>query len=168
MSHHCLIGPPGSGKSTFAQVLATVVPQPWIVSSDRIRAQLYGDAQIQGAWPEIEAAIYQNICTAVAQGQTVIYDATNAKQAHRLDWLALVAPLQQQWIAWQLDTPLVLCLERNQGRDRLVLPAVIEAMANTLATHPPTVAEGWHTLIPIKPNEVNPKTVQEKLAAIAP
>ena len=168
MKHHLLIGPPGSGKTTFAQVLAAVVPQPWIVSSDRIRAQLYGDAQIQGAWPEIEAAMGDEIYGAVAQGQTVIYDATNARQAHRLAWLALMAPLQQQWIAWQMDTSLALCLERNQGRDRLVPPAVIEAMANALISHPPTIAEGWHTLIPIKPNEVNPKTVQEKLAAIAP
>lgn len=168
MPHHLLIGPPGSGKTTFAQVLAAVLPQPWIVSSDRIRGQLYGDPQIQGPWPEIEAAIYQEICTAVAQGKTVIYDATNARQAHRLDWLALVAPLQQQWIAWQLDTPLELCLERNQQRDRIVPPAIIEAMAIALITHPPTLTEGWHSLILIKPNEVNPQTTRDKLAAISP
>jgi predicted kinase len=46
---HLLIGPPASGKTTLAAVLAELVGGQ-VLSTDAIRTELYGDAAIQGAW----------------------------------------------------------------------------------------------------------------------
>jgi predicted kinase len=52
---HLLIGPPGSGKTTLAGQLAPLLQgesgQPGLVlSTDVIRAELFGDAGVQGPW----------------------------------------------------------------------------------------------------------------------
>jgi dephospho-CoA kinase len=52
---HFLIGVPGSGKSTFSAEFAKLGNYR-IVSTDAIRASLYGDATIQGEWVEVETS----------------------------------------------------------------------------------------------------------------
>lgn len=83
---HFLIGIPGSGKSTFAQLLAPEIDGV-IVSTDEIREQLYSDAATQGVWTDIEAEVLRQIQDAVTTQQSVIYDATNAMREWRLDFL---------------------------------------------------------------------------------
>jgi predicted kinase len=83
---HFLIGPPGSGKSTFAAELAKQGGCR-IVSTDQIRETLYGDPSIQGDWSEIEAQVLSQIREAIAANQPVIYDATNAKRVWRMTLL---------------------------------------------------------------------------------
>jgi ABC-type transport system involved in cytochrome bd biosynthesis fused ATPase/permease subunit len=77
--NHFLIGLPGSGKSTFADVLASLDDNAVIISSDE---------EDQGS--EIETHLLKQTQAAIAQGKTVIYDGTNAQRAHRLDWLKKV------------------------------------------------------------------------------
>lgn len=123
---HLLIGPPASGKSTLAAVLAELVGGR-VLSTDAIRAELFGDAAIQGPWGEVEALLHQRIREAVAQGIPVIIDATNARRPYRLaitQALALPAPVQ--WIGWWLTTPLEQCLAWDQARERQVGPEVIQ------------------------------------------
>ena len=62
---HFLVGIPGSGKSTVAQQLADLT-QGLIISTDRIREQLYGDEIIQGNWLEIERKVLQEMEQAIA------------------------------------------------------------------------------------------------------
>ncbi|NJR58666.1 MAG: ATP-binding protein [Cyanobacteria bacterium CRU_2_1] len=50
---HVLIGVPGSGKSTFAQQWIARSPEYIWLSTDRIRAELFGDAANQGDWEKI-------------------------------------------------------------------------------------------------------------------
>ena len=50
---HLLIGPPASGKTTIAALLAPLLNAE-LFSTDRIREELYGDAMIQGHWSEVE------------------------------------------------------------------------------------------------------------------
>ncbi|MFP4135199.1 MAG: AAA family ATPase, partial [Halothece sp.] len=120
--HHFLIGLPGSGKSTFAkEVLARIYDDSIIISSDRAREELYGEATIQGNWQEIESFIFQQVQSAIAQGKTIIYDATNAKRAHRLEWLQKVETLLDDpplWMAWQINTPAKQAKQWNKQRDR--------------------------------------------------
>ncbi len=74
---HFLIGLPASGKSTFAQVLAEEI-NAVVVSTDEIRAQLYGDAANQGIWADIEVEVLDQIKTAVEKDQPVIFDILTA------------------------------------------------------------------------------------------
>lgn len=87
---HLLIGAASSGKSTAAQLLANDLllrsPSSSIryISSANIRQQLYGDPSILGRWQEIEAVIQQQIEQAIADGATVILEASYVRRAFRL------------------------------------------------------------------------------------
>ncbi len=152
---HFLIGIPGSGKSTFAALLAKLGNYR-IVSTDAIRQQLYGDAIIQGEWSEVEELVISQIGDAKSQGYSIIYDATNAKRQWRMDLLiklnSSLTPLSEsrrgvggevQWIAWYLQTPKATCIAWNQKRDRIVPDIVIERMYKSLQDQNPVVAEGF-------------------------
>ncbi|MEC4895546.1 MAG: ATP-binding protein [Oscillatoria sp. PMC 1051.18] len=152
---HFLIGIPGSGKSTLANQLAYLLPNSAIVSTDRIRQQLYGSEIIQGEWQEIEVEVISQIENAIANHHHIIYDATNAKRSHRLDMLQKLARFNLQSIAWYIDTPIAICKQRNQKRSRCVPETVIDSMAESLKLFPPTLAEGF-TLI----NRLNPTQIQ--------
>ena len=139
---HFLIGIPGSGKSTFAHALAKLGNYV-IVSTDEIRAALYGDATTQGNWSEVENQVIVLIENAIASGKGVIYDATNCKRSFRLDFLMKVAAKNLVWIAWYLKTPIEICMKWNQQRDRQVPPEIIASMYKSLLNFPPLAAEGF-------------------------
>ncbi|MEC4813309.1 MAG: WYL domain-containing protein [Scytonema sp. PMC 1069.18] len=159
---HFLIGIPGSGKSTFAKLLSQQ-GNCEIISTDDIRAELYGDAAIQGDWKQIETVAIERIYNACKIGKNIIYDATNFKRAHRLDFLEKVKQKLQLnplnigesnsnypiWIGWYLQTPLETSIAWNQMRSRLVPEAVIHSMHETLKNFPPITAEGFTLLCPI-------------------
>jgi predicted kinase len=65
---HFLIGVPGSGKSTFAASIAKL-GNYIIISTDEIRAALYGNAAIQGNWNEVENQAFLLIQQARTSGK---------------------------------------------------------------------------------------------------
>ncbi|QLE59434.1 WYL domain-containing protein [Nostoc sp. TCL26-01] len=146
---HFLIGTPGSGKSTFAKHISSL-GNCEIISTDDIREELYGDATIQGEWHKIEAIALHRICTALSEGKSIIYDATNYKRCFRFDFLLKVNSqvaewelTQPNWIAWYLQTPLQTCIEWNQQRQRQVPTHIIESMYKLLQDFPPMTGEGF-------------------------
>jgi predicted kinase len=158
-----LIGAPASGKSTLAKALAATWQGSQIISTDDIRQELYRDPSIQGHWPEIEAKVLDQIHKAYQQGQSIIYDATNAHRSWRLDLLQKLPDIN--WIGWHLTTSLDVCKQRNQQRDRRVPDPVIEAMAQALKTFPPIPAEGFLDVLTLDLSESLP-TQQEILGKI--
>ena len=78
---HLLIGPPGSGKSTLAAILAPLLPAR-VIANDVLREQLWGDANVQGPWSELEPHLHGAIDRAIADGDNVLVDATHAQ----LNW----------------------------------------------------------------------------------
>ena len=154
------VGIPGSGKSTWAAALvaqkALQQERYQIISTDSIRAQLYGDEAIQGEWMEIRSALIHQLASAyqsILQRQTtaVIYDATNAVRRQRREFIQLArqcgyAPLTAAWI----DTPLVVCLQRNAVRSRQVPPHIIEKMQRRLAGAPPTRLEDLDEIVKVQ------------------
>lgn len=140
---HFLIGSPGSGKSIFAQQLIKLNPTARIVSTDAIRALLFGDESIQGDWSLVEQNVLSQIREAFNAGCPVIYDATNAKREWRQSILGQVSRSDVQWIAWYLQTPLALCKAWNQQRQRQVPETVIEELYQALQDNPPQQSEGF-------------------------
>ena len=157
---HLLIGPPASGKTTLAQALAPLLTTDTqapavILSTDAIRAEVFGDAAVQGPWQEIEQLLQRRLIAAVAQGQPVIVDATHARRPWRLALTqALTLPRPVEWIGWWLFTPLATCLEWNGRRERPVPIAVIQEMAAALADphFGPSRAEGFAAICSVVPS----------------
>jgi predicted kinase len=150
---HLLIGPPASGKTTLARVLAELTGAV-VLSTDLVRHELFGDAAVQGPWRDIEALLHQRIRKSVAAGVPVIVDATHARRPWRLAITqALSLPAPVEWIGWWLYTSLGTCLQWNQTRKRLVPEPVIREMAAALAdpVFGPSRAEGFAAVVAVVP-----------------
>ena len=150
---HLLIGPPASGKTSLAGVLAQLTGAV-VLSTDLVRAELFGDAAVQGPWRDIEALLHQRIRDSVASGIPVIVDATHARRPWRLAITqALSLPAPVEWIGWWLYTPLATCLQWNHTRQRLVPEPVIREMAAALAdpVFGPSRAEGLAAVVAVVP-----------------
>jgi predicted kinase len=173
---HLLIGPPASGKTTLARTLAPLLTAPaeppaLVLSTDAIRAEVFGDAAVQGPWIDIQQRLQQRLIEAVTAGIPVIIDATHARRPWRLALTqALLLPAPVEWIGWWLYTPLPTCLEWNRSRERQVPEAVIQEMAAALADphFGPSRAEGFAALCAVVPThheELEPLLAAE-LAAL--
>ena len=148
---HFLIGSPGSGKSTLAAQVSQIISSSRVISTAQIRAQLYGDAAIQGSWAEVEQIVLTEIKDAIAQRNPVIYDATNANRAWRMGLLQKIAEPDIQWIAWYLKTPRQICQSWNTQRGRQVPPEVLDEFFQSLKYFPPLAAEGFTTVYEFNP-----------------
>ncbi|AMW28232.1 AAA family ATPase [Arthrospira platensis] len=146
-----IIGLPASGKSFIAERLSQGSRfQRW-VSTDRIRQRLFGDESVQGPWLQIWAQICAELEQAVADMVDVIYDATNAQRRRRRDLIAQVRGFGFQSVGglW-VNTPLEVCLARNERRSRQVPQGVILQMYRQLTDAPPSLNDGFDRLIEIQ------------------
>jgi predicted kinase len=144
---------PGSGKSTWAKSWVSSYPRYQIVSTDAIRAEIYGDEAVQGDWRQVWETVvarWRAGVTAIYQGDLdgVIYDATNARRRHRREAIAAARQVGFTHITlvW-FDVPLRVALARNRGRSRQVPPDSIAAMHRQLQGAPPALAEGVNRVI---------------------
>lgn len=151
---HFLIGPPSSGKSTFASQLVQLIPKARIVSTDAIRALLFGDESIQGEWLLIEKTVLSQMREALDAECPVIYDATNVLPQWRQSMLKQVTADNLQWLGWHLQTPLELCKVWNQKRLRQVPEGVIEELFQSLRNFPPQVSDGFLAVNQVKVTEL--------------
>jgi predicted kinase len=162
-----LIGLPGSGKSSLARSIQRTEGQVMVISTDAIRAKLFGDEAIQGEWFLIWREVKSQFEWAVQRLQPVpfqftslqsdilrvaIYDATNAKRSHRKEVITLARSIGfTQITAIWFDVPLSICLQRNRQRDRRVPDEAILRMHRQLSDACPSLSEGIDGLIRYKP-----------------
>jgi predicted kinase len=126
-----------------------------VLSTDAIRAEVFGDAAVQGPWTDIQQRLHQRIQEAVADGIPVIVDATHARRAWRLAITqALPLPAPVEWIGWWLYTDLPTSLAWNATRERPVPVPVIQEMAAALADphFGPSRAEGFAAICAVVPS----------------
>jgi predicted kinase len=141
----------------LAQALLRSKPARRLISTDAIRAELFGDEATQGSWLQIEREVerqFRQTVQNILRGQVTegIYDATNVERKQRRQAIALARTCGFTHITglW-LNTPLWLCLERNRQRDRQVPEDIILKMHRCLLGAPPSLAESLDCLIEISP-----------------
>lgn len=120
---YVMIGPAGSGKSTFA---AQNFPTAQILSTDAIRKALFGDEADQQNGAEVFRQAYATIRRRLNAGISVVFDATNTTDAARKEVLSRVKDIPCRKVAVYMNTPLETCKARNAGRSRVVPDAVVE------------------------------------------
>lgn len=150
--HLLFCGLPGSGKSSWARSTQNHFRfSHVIISTDAIREKLYGSEETQGSWAEISQEITRQFEEAVADGDYVIYDATNLSREHRawpLEWLRSADPRFNKWEAVVVDLPVKNCWENNQKRDRKVPLDVFLEMVD--AFEMPQLNEGFERITIIR------------------
>ena len=139
-----LIGAAASGKSTAAPKIAAE-NNAVILSTDRIRAELYGAEVIQGYWPDIEALLYKRIKNAIKQNKNIILDSTHFKKEYRAKIIKNFAKCSE-FSAYYFNYPFALIFSRNKHRARRVPFEVLAAMYSELSAAPPTLAEGFKSI----------------------
>jgi len=154
-----LVGIPGSGKSTWAGSFLKRHPDYQLVSTDQIRATLYGDEATQGDWRQVWQQVlaqWRLGIDYIRQGRLrgVIYDATNARRRNRCQAIATAkaSGFNAITLIW-FDVPLETCLRRNRERSRQVPPEVIIQMYRQLRGAPPSEGEGANRVLRITPAE---------------
>jgi predicted kinase len=130
MNAYILVGAPGSGKSTRAEKLAKE-KDAIILSGDRIRAELYGDASNQGQWSEIQDRLEEMVSEAV--GCPLIIDGTHCRPDYRREALTLLFSYGYDNVEAVVVNPdLETCLIRNATRHRHVPRHVLQQMYSDL------------------------------------
>ena len=139
-----LIGPPASGKSTAAEKLAAEY-NAVILSTDKIRAALYGKESIQGVWAEIEAVLYKDIKNAIKNKKNIILDSTHYKKEFRAKIIKNFSKCSE-FSAYYFNYPFNIVYDRNIKRPRKVPFKVLTAMYKELRTAPPLLSEGFKSI----------------------
>ena len=154
---YMMIGIAGSGKSYIARELSNCFCP--IVSSDAIRAELYGSEDDQSHNNEVFNELHKRIRSHLNAGQSCIYDATNLSRKRRKAFLKEL-PAGVKKIAVVAATELDVILEQNASRERHVPEDVIMRMYKQLTL--PRLDEGWDS-IRIISHPKNRKTLGEYL-----
>ena len=139
-----LIGAAASGKSTAAPKIAAD-NNAVILSTDKIRAELYGAEHIQGNWSDIEAVLYDRIKNAIKQNKNIILDSTHFKKEYRAKIIKNFAKYSE-FSAYFFNYPFPLIFSRNKHRARRVPFEILAAMYEHLKNAPPLLSEGFKSI----------------------
>lgn len=147
-----LVGIPGSGKTTHAKNYIKSNSNTIHLSSDSIRAELYGDESIQGNPTDVFSLMQKRAVEDLNNGQNVLYDATNITRKDRASIID-ICPKFVKIEAHIIWTPIEECIERDSARDRTVGKEVIDRMLKKFQA--PFYDEGIDEIKVIFPDNFN-------------
>ena len=136
-----LIGISGSGKSTFAKHLKDEGEIDLIISSDALRAELFGDENEQNHNNELFNELHNRIRKALKEGKRVCYDATNLSSKRRMNFLKTISDLDIVKECVMLIASFDLCAFSQLNRERQVPVDVIKKQIKQFKC--PYWYEGW-------------------------
>lgn len=136
-----MVGLSGSGKSTLAKREA-VECNAHIISSDAIRAEVFGDENDQHHNKEVFDILHERVHESLKHGNSVIYDATNLNAKRRIAFLNQLKQYKElKKICWVAATPFEVCVKNDSKRNRKVGRAVILKQMKQFQM--PFLDEGW-------------------------
>lgn len=145
-----LVGIPGSGKTTYAENYIPDYPKEAVhLSSDSIRAELYGNESLQGNPAEVFSLMQNRAIEALNNGHDVLYDATNITRKDRASIIG-VCPKFAKIECHIIWAPIEECIKRDASRDRTVGKEVIDRMLKRFQA--PYYDEGIDVIKIIKPD----------------
>jgi protein phosphatase len=125
-----LVGPSGSGKSSFAHQHFRPTE---VLSSDFCRGLVSDDENDQSATSDAFDVLHYIAAKRLAAGRLTVIDATNVQPEARKPLVALAREYHVLPVAIVLDLPQRICLARNQGRpDRQFGPHVVQRQGQQL------------------------------------
>jgi predicted kinase/RimJ/RimL family protein N-acetyltransferase len=137
-----LVGPPASGKSSFVRALIARgrLDEDAVVSSDEIRAELFGTSSADATTDEADARIFgerdRRIVALLAGGRTAVAESTNVTPQARTRLIALARRFDAPVTILRFDPDLGALLEQHAERDRTdVTTADVHASAAVMARH---------------------------------
>ena len=145
---YVMIGPAGSGKTTFVKSMNGVD----VISTDQLREEMFGDATVQNKNARVFRAAYHLMKMWLNMGLNVCFDATNTTTRTREEILKNVRDIECHKVAVYMNTPRGECKFRNNKRERKVLNEVINRqdwqMERDAGTIPEqfdeiVIVEGW-------------------------
>lgn len=122
-----LVGIPGSGKTTYAEQYIEEHPNTVHLSSDKIRAELWGNEATQGDNNKVFSLMQSRAIDALNNGQSVVYDATNITRKDR-SYIITLCPKFAKIECHVIWAPIETCIERDAIRERTVGREVIDRM----------------------------------------
>lgn len=122
-----LVGPPGSGKSTYAEKYIVEHSNTIHLSSDKIRAELWGNEATQGDHNEVFSLMQSRAIESLNNGQSVVYDSTSMTRKDR-SYIISLCPKFVKIEAHIIWAPIETCIERDAARERTVGRGVIDRM----------------------------------------
>jgi predicted kinase len=145
-------GIPGSGKTYYSKEYIEKNPNTVHLSSDSIRAELYGDESIQGDPNEVFTLMQKRAVEALNNGQNVVYDATSITRKDRVGIIA-ACPKFAKIECHVIFAPIETCIERDAARKRTVGKVVIDKMLKRFQA--PWYDEGFNEIKIIRPDKFN-------------
>ena len=122
-----LCGIPGAGKTHYAKNYLALQSNTVYLSSDSIRAELYGDESIQGDPSEVFGLMQKRAVEELNNGYDVLYDATNITRKDRA-CIINICPKFAKIECRIIWAPIEVCIERDAARERTVGKEVIDRM----------------------------------------
>lgn len=147
-----LVGPPGSGKTTYAEKYLAEHSNTVYLSSDKIRKELWGDEGTQGDNNEVFYRMQTRAINSLNFGSDVIYDATNITRKDR-SYIISLCPKFVKIEAHIIWAPIETCIERDADRKRTVGKEIIDKMLKRFQA--PYYDEGIDEIKVILPSNFN-------------
>ena len=134
-----LVEIPASEKSTCAKKLEKNGYH--IHSSDVIRKEFTGNSNSQNINNKVFNILHRRIKTDLENGISCVYDATNMSMKRRISFLNEIKKYKCCKKCVLFVTPVEICKERNQNRERKVPDSVFDKMLKQFQC--PYYYEGW-------------------------